>query len=97
MINPKLNPLVKMELEKLKRDGTVFFIKHLEWISNPMVVKKKKGEIFLCVDFRDINRASIKNNYPLPNMEMLLQQVIGFALMSMLDGFYGYNQVLLVE
>jgi hypothetical protein len=51
----------------------------------------------LCVDFRDLNRASIKDNYPLPNMEMLLQQVTGSALMSMLDGFSGYNQVLVVE
>jgi hypothetical protein len=40
---------------------------------------------------------SAKDNYPLPNMEMLLQQVMGFALMSMLDGFSGYNQVLVVE
>jgi hypothetical protein len=46
---------------------------------------------------RDLNKESIKDNYPLPNMEMLLQQVIGSALMSMLDGFSGYNQVLVVE
>jgi hypothetical protein len=87
MINPKLKPLVKMELEKLKKVGIIFPIRHSEWISNPVVVRKKNGEIHLCVDFRDINRASIKYNYPLPNMEMLLQQVIGSALMSMLDGF----------
>ena len=62
-----------------------------------MVVRKKTGEIHLCVDFRDLNKVSIKDNYPLPNMEMLLQQVIGFALMSMLDEFSGYNQVIIAE
>jgi hypothetical protein len=39
------------------------------------------------VDFIDLNRTSLKDNYPLLNMAMLLQQVICYALMSMLDGF----------
>jgi len=50
----------------------------------------------LCVDFKDLNKESIKDKYPFPNMEMLLQQVTGSTLMSMLDGFSGYNQVLVV-
>jgi hypothetical protein len=62
-----------------------------------VVVKKNNGEIHLCVDFKDLNRMSIEYNYPLPNMEMLLQQVTGSALISMLVGLYGYNQVLIVE
>jgi hypothetical protein len=37
----------------------------------------------------------LKENYPLPNMEHLLQRVTGAGMMSMLDGFSGYNQVLL--
>jgi hypothetical protein len=57
MINPKLNPLVKMELEKLKKDGIIFPIKHSEWLSNPVIVRKKSGEICLCVDFRDLNKS----------------------------------------
>jgi hypothetical protein len=56
-----------------------------------VVVRKKNIEIRLCVDFGDLNKESIKDNYPFPNMKMLLQQVIGSALMSMLDGFLGYN------
>jgi hypothetical protein len=97
IINPKLKPLVKIELEKLRKDGIIFPIRHSKWLSNPVIVRKKSGEICLCVDFRDLNKASIKDNYPLPNMEMLLQQVIGSTLMSMLDGFLGYNQVLVAE
>jgi len=62
-----------------------------------VVVRKKSGEIRLCVYFRDLNKASIKDNYPLPNMELLLQQVTGLTLMSMLDGFSGYNQVLVAK
>jgi hypothetical protein len=45
MINPKIKPLVKIELEKLKKDGIIFSIRHLEWLSNIVVVRNKNGEI----------------------------------------------------
>ena len=49
------------------------------------------------MDFRNLNRASDKDNYPVPPMEKLLQMVSGYELFSLLDGFYGYNQVLVAE
>jgi hypothetical protein len=93
----KLKPLVKIELEKLKKFGIIYPIRHSDCLLNPVVVRKKTGEIQMCVDFRDLNKSSVKDNYPLPNMEFLLQEVIGSACISMLDGFYGYNQVLVAE
>jgi len=51
----------------------------------------------MCVDFRDLNKSSVKDTYPFPNMEFLLQQVPRSACMSMLDGFFDYNQVLVAE
>jgi len=97
MINPKLKPLVKMELEKLRKARIIFSMRHSEWLSNPIIVRKKSGEIHLSVDFRDLHKENIKDNYPLPNMDMLLQQVTGSSLMSMLDGFSRYNQVSVAE
>ena len=49
------------------------------------------------MDFRNLNRASDKDNYPVPPMEQLLQMVSGSELFSLLDGFSGYNQVLVSE
>ena len=72
MMNPKLKPLVKLELEKTKKVGIHFFIRHSKWISNLVVVRKKNGAICLCVYFQDLNKASLKDNNPLPNMESLL-------------------------
>jgi hypothetical protein len=43
--------------------------------------------------FHALNRASVKDNFPLPNMELILQQVVGSQMMSLLDGFSGYNQI----
>ena len=49
------------------------------------------------MDFKNLNIASLKDNYGLPNMEAMLQQVTGFELLSMMDGFLGYSQVLVDE
>jgi hypothetical protein len=84
MMNPKLKPLVNIELEKLKKVGVIYPIRHFYCLSNPVIVRKKTGEIQMCVDFRDLNKASIKDKFPLPNMEFLLQQVTGSSCMSML-------------
>jgi hypothetical protein len=91
IMNPKMKPLVKIEMEKLKKEGIIYPITHSEWISNPVIVRKKTGKIRMCVDFRDLNKESIKDNFPFPNMEFLLQQVTGLDCMSMLDVFSGYN------
>jgi hypothetical protein len=41
-----------------------------------------------------MNRVSLKDNYPLPKMDQILQKVVGSQKISMLDGFYGYNQIM---
>ena len=64
-----------------------------KWLENLVPVRKKSGEIRLCVDFRNLNQVSLKDNYPLPKMDHILQRVVGSQRMSMLDGFLGYNEV----
>ena len=60
----------------MEKDGIFFFYQRL-WSLNLVVVRKKNGKICLCVDFHDVNQEFLKDNYPLPNMEYLLQQVLG--------------------
>ena len=69
--------------------GIIAPTRHTSWVSNPVIVRKKTGEIRICVDFRNLNIASLKDNYPLPNMDTLLQNVTGAGMLSMLDGFSG--------
>ena len=56
-------------------------------------IRKKNGDIQICVYFRDRNRVSVKDSFPFPFMDVILQQVVGSEMMSLLDGFLGYNQV----
>ena len=79
---------------KMYEDGIIVPIRYSEWVSNLVSVRKKTGEIRFCIDFRDLNKASLKDNYPLPKMNHILQRVVGSRRISLLDGFSRYNQIL---
>eukprot|EP00253_Pinus_taeda_P007980 PITA_07980 len=68
-----------------------------KWISNLVPVQKKTGEIRLCIDFRNLNKVFLKDNYPLPKMDHILQRVVGASRMSLLEGYSRYNQILVHE
>jgi hypothetical protein len=88
-----LLPVMEKEVKKLLEAQIIIPLRYSEWVSNLFLVRKKSGEIRLCVDFRNLNRSSRKDNYPLPNMEHILQRVTGASRISMIDGFSGYNQI----
>lgn len=96
-INPTLAPKMKDELIKLRDAKIIKPIRHSTWVSNLVPVRKKNGDIRLCIDFRNLNISSLKDSYALPNMEILLQKVTGNELLSMMDRFSGYNQVKVKE
>ena len=69
-------------------------IRYFDWVYNLVPTRKKTGEIRLCADFRNLNKVSLKGNYPLPKMDHILQRLVGSSRISLLDGFSGYNQIL---
>ena len=90
-ISPLLLPLNEKEIKKLLDAKIIVPLRYSKWIANLVVVRKKNGEIRLCVDFRNLNKCSEKDNYPLPKIEHFLQRISGARVMSFLDGFPGYN------
>jgi ribonuclease HI len=90
-INPMLLPIMEKEVKKLLDAQIIVPLRYFEWVSNLVPVRKKSIEIRLCVDFRNLNRSSKKDNYPSPKMEHILQRVIGASKISMIDGFFGYK------
>ena len=64
-----------------------------KWVANLVPIRKKNGEIRLCVEFKNLIKVSLKDNYPLPKMDQILQRVVGSERISTMDGFSGYNQV----
>ena len=66
---------------------------HPSWLSNIVPVKMKNGKIRCCVDLQNLNKAYPKDEFPLPNMDMLIDSVAGHAMFSFMDGFSGYNHI----
>ncbi|KAL0320236.1 UNVERIFIED_CONTAM: hypothetical protein Sradi_5285100 [Sesamum radiatum] len=63
------------------------------WISNIVLVKKKNGQIQVCVDFRDLNNVCPKDDFPLPTTELMIDATTGHEALSFMDGSFGYNQI----
>ena len=92
-MHPHVALLVKEEIEKLLKAGFVRAIDHAEWISNIVPVSKHDKSICVCTDFRDLNLACPKDDFPLPNIDMIMDMTAGYEMYSLMDGFSGYNQI----
>ena len=84
-------PLVKKEIRKMYNVGIIVPVRYSDWVSNLVSTRKKTGKIRLCIDFRNLNKASLKDNYPLPKMDHILQRVVGSKRIYLLDGLSSYN------
>ena len=70
-------------------------VEYPEWLANVVPVPKKDGKVRVCVDFRDLNKASPKDDFPLPHIDLLVDSTAGHSMLSFMDGFLGYNQILM--
>ena len=68
-------------------------IKHPKWLSNVVPVKKKNGQIRCYVDFRNLNKACPKDEFLLPNIDLLVDSAVGSSMFSFMDGYSRYNQI----
>ena len=57
---------------------------------------KKDRKVRMCVDFIDLNKASPKDDFPLPHIDILVDKTTGHALLSFMDCFSIYNQIKMI-
>ena len=87
---------LKAQLEELLSKGFIRPSTSL-WGALVLFVKKKDGSLQLCVDYRQLNRVTIHNQYPLPRIDELFDQLQGFRVYSKIDLRSGYHQLRLQE
>ena len=83
--------MMRKALSKPIEEYVIFPINHFSWVANLVPLRKKSEEIRLCVDFRDLNRVSLKDHHPLTSMDQIFSKVGSFEIFSFLDGFFAYN------
>ena len=96
-IIPKKQPLrcsfkehaesVKEEIIKLRRAGAIKEVFYPKWLANTVVVNKKSGKWRVCVDFTDLNKACPKDPFSIPQIDQLVDAMVGHPQMSFLDAF----------
>ena len=89
-----IEPLILQEVQKLWDVKFIFVVWYSTWVGNMVTGRKKQRYIHLCMDFRNLNQESQKDNFPLLLLDEVLQIVNGSKLMSFLDGCSRYNQVI---
>jgi hypothetical protein len=82
---------VKKEIEKMLEAGFIRPCRYAEWISSILPIQKNDGRWWVRVDFRDLNRATPKDEYPMPIAETLINVAAGNKILSFTDDNTGYN------
>ncbi|KAK8931451.1 hypothetical protein KSP39_PZI016502 [Platanthera zijinensis] len=78
---------LKSQLQELLDLGTS------PWSAPVLFVKKKDGSLRLCIDYRELNKLTVKNKYPIPRIDDLFDQLVGASTFSKLDLRSGYHQL----
>ena len=98
LFNPVMYDRIKEEINRLLDAGFIRSCRYADWLSNIVPVEKKdSGKIRVCIDFRDLNKATPKDEYPMPIADMLINEASRDRVVSFLDGNTGYNQIFVVE
>nr|ABA95591.1 retrotransposon protein, putative, unclassified [Oryza sativa Japonica Group] len=88
---------VKAEIKRLYDTGFIRPCRYAEWVSSIVPVIKKNGKVRVCIDFSDLNKATPKDEYPMPVADQLVDAASGHKILSFMDGNAGYNQFFMAE
>ena len=90
---PERQKAINKGVSKLLQEKAIREVEYPEWLANVVLVKKANGKWWLCIYFTDINRACLKDSFPLPWINLIVDATAGHELLSFKDAFSRYNQI----
>jgi len=90
---PDMALKIKEEVRKQIDVGFLITSEYPQWLDNIVPVPKKDGKVRMCIEYRDLNKASPKDDFPLPHIDVLVDSTARCKAFSFMDGFSGYNQI----
>jgi hypothetical protein len=84
---------VEAEVQKLLDARMKRELQYPVWVANVVMVPKKNGNMRICIDFSELNKVCSKDPYPLPWIDIIIDQAAGCEMLSLLHCFSGYHQV----
>ena len=84
---------IKTEVMKLFNTGFLVVTSYPHWVANVVPVPKKDGKVRICVDYKDLNRESPKDDFPLPHIDILVDNIAHHKVFYFMYGFSCYNQI----
>ncbi|GJY30669.1 hypothetical protein Tco_0414164 [Tanacetum coccineum] len=84
------------QLKELSEKGFICLIS-LPWGAPMLFVKKKDGSFYMCIDYHELNKLTVKNRYPLSRIDDLFDQLQGSCMYSKIDLRSGYHQLRIRE
>ncbi|GJT18968.1 reverse transcriptase domain-containing protein [Tanacetum coccineum] len=94
---PERAKAIQTEVQKLVEAGIIREVYYHEWLSNPVMVKKRNGSWRMCVDFTDLNKACPQDCYPLPEIDWKVESLCSYPFKCFLDAYKGYHQIQMAE
>ncbi|KAI5436041.1 hypothetical protein KIW84_022471 [Lathyrus oleraceus] len=91
--HPDMAIKIKEEVKKKIDVGFLVTSEYPQWVSNIVLVPKKDGKVRMCVNYKDLSKTSLKDDFPLSHIDMFEDNTAKFKVFSFMDGFSGYNQI----
>jgi hypothetical protein len=84
---------VEAEVQRLQDAKVIREVKYPVWLANTILVKKKNGKWRMCVDFKDLNKACKKDDFPLERVDKIVDDTANGEMLSLMHMFSGYHHI----
>jgi hypothetical protein len=90
---PKRRETIWLEVNKLLEAGFIRPVDYPSWLANPVLVEKPDGSWRMHIDYTSLNKACLKDEYPMPRICQIMDSMTSCELLSFLNAYSSYHQI----